>query len=497
MELRTLNMDLTVEKDGFNDLIKLKREELGSLQRKLLEKNIPVIIVFDGWVTSLKGKVINSVLQGLDARGYKLHSGYSESLDANDKPFFWQYWRNIPAYGQIALFERSWYHKAIGKAHVNSTNCYEPSLYYSDINNFEEQLIDDGQVIVKFFLHVSKNKHEKRVPDLDLHFGDLDIFDEIDLTECKHYKKFTPVYEDMLRQTNTAIAPWYTIEADNSRYAQLKVFDTLIKVLNNALNGNRPVSAINIAKQIPNHELTLGDNILDSLDLNQSMDKDIYKNELKELQKELQQLQLTLLKYKIPMLILLEGSDAAGKGGAIKRIIEPLDPRGYYVIPISAPKGEERTHHYLWRFWKVMPAKGQIAIFDRTWYGRVLVERIEGFAKPQEWERAYGEINELESQLVHDNMILVKLWLQIDKEEQLKRFLDRQNDPERNWKITDEDWRNREKWDEYELAKRDMFAATNTTLAPWTIVEATCKYYARIKAIKTVINSIKRHLNYL
>ena len=177
-------MDLTVEKDGFNDLIKLKREELGSLQRKLLEKNIPVIIVFDGWVTSLKGKVINSVLQGLDARGYKLHSGYSESLDANDKPFFWQYWRNIPAYGQIALFERSWYHKAIGKAHVNSTNCYEPSLYYSDINNFEEQLIDDGQVIVKFFLHVSKNKHEKRVPDLDLHFGDLDIFVEIDLTEC-------------------------------------------------------------------------------------------------------------------------------------------------------------------------------------------------------------------------------------------------------------------------------------------------------------------------
>ena len=191
---------------------------------------------------------------------------------------------------------------------------------------------------------------------------------------------------------------------------------------------------------------------------------------------------------------MFEGSDAAGKGGAIKRLLEPLDPRGYYVTPISAPKGDEKTHHYLWRFWRAMPSRGQIAVFDRTWYGRVLVERVENFAKPDEWGRAYGEINELEAQLIHDGMIVVKLWLQIDKDEQLKRFQDRQNNPDRNWKITDEDWRNREKWDDYELAKKDMFAATNTNIAPWTLVEATCKYYARIKVLKTVIKAIEKNL---
>ena len=218
------------------------------------------------------------------------------------------------------------------------------------------------------------------------------------------------------------------------------------------------------------------------------------KGELKKYQDKLQSLQFELIAKRIPMIILFEGSDAAGKGGAIKRLTQPLDPRGYYVTPISAPKGEERTHHYLWRFWRAMPAKGQIAVFDRTWYGRVLVERVEGFATDKEWQRAYGEINDLESQLVHENIILVKFWLQIDKDEQLKRFTERQNNPARNWKITDEDWRNREKWDQYEDAVNEMIQKTSTTYAPWHILESVDKRYARIKALKIVIEELEKAL---
>lgn len=494
MDLGSMDLNQKVDKKEFKQLIEEKQEELGSLQRALVDANIPVDIIFDGWTGSGKGEILNAVLQGLDARGFKLHSGYSESRDTAYKPFFWQYWRNLPAYGQIAIFERSCYHKALLQNCNAKNHPYQTSMIYSDINNFEAQLAADGHVIIKLFLHVSKKQIEKRLKQYEQKNVDLQLFDELDAGECKKYQEWLHMYEDMLRQTNTAIAPWYVIEAEDVLYAKLKAFDTIIRVLKDALSGNRAMPAPNVAKQIPDYVLTKGDDILKNLDLTISLSKSDYKDELKKYQDKLQSLQFELIAKRIPMIILFEGSDAAGKGGAIKRLTQPLDPRGYYVTPISAPKGEERTHHYLWRFWRAMPAKGQIAVFDRTWYGRVLVERVEGFATDKEWQRAYGEINDLESQLVHENIILVKFWLQIDKDEQLKRFTERQNNPARNWKITDEDWRNREKWDAYELAQQDMFAATNTTVAPWHLIAATCKYYARVEVLKTVVKTIEEKL---
>lgn len=495
-DLKTLDMSLSFPRKGFNKLLKEKQEQLGALQREIREKGIPVIIVVDGWFASGKGEIINSIIQALDSRGYKLHSGYSESADAARKPFFWQYWTNIPDQGQFAIFEESWYHKALIRNTSKETAIYQPSLAYSDINSFETQLIQDNNLVVKLFLHISEKQMQKRYKTSRkmlksiVDFGKKAALNVLDRMEVKDYQKTITAYEDMLRQTNTAISPWFTIEADNMRYAQLKIFDILIKLLSDKLASPAKVNAIYVPNTINLHN---SDPIAE-LDLTKSLDKETYERELEKYQGRLKELQLKLMLNKIPMVITFEGSDAAGKGGAIRRVIAGLDPRGCYVVPIAAPKGPERTHNYMWRFWKEMPSKGQIAIFDRTWYGRVLVERVEKFATEQEWNRAYSEINELESLLVHDNVILVKFWLQIDKDEQLRRFEERANNPLKNWKITDEDWRNREKWDEYALAVRDMLVETNTSYAPWTIVEATSKYYSRIKVLKTIVKAIEDKL---
>lgn len=492
-DLRTLDMSLSFPSKGFNKLLKEKQEQLGALQREIREKGIPVIIVIDGWFASGKGEVINSVIQSLDSRGYKLHSGYSESAQAKNKPFFWQYWTNIPEQGQFAIFEESWYNKTLKRNTTKKTDIYQPSLAYSDINSFETQLIQDNNLVIKLFMHISEKQLQKRFKQNRktiknvVDFAKKYVLSSLDKLEVKDYPKTLAAYEDMLRQTNTAISPWFTIESDNLRYAQLKIFDILIKLLTDKLANPTKVNAVYVPNTINLHN---SDPIAE-LDLSKSMDKETYVRELEKCQSRLKELQLKLIVHRIPMVVTFEGSDAAGKGGAIKRVIAGLDPRGCYVVPISAPKGEERTHNYMWRFWREMPSKGQIAIFDRTWYGRVLVERVEKFATEQEWTRAYSEINELESLLVHDNVILVKFWLQIDKDEQLRRFEERSNTPLKNWKITDEDWRNREKWDEYALAVRDMLVETNTSYAPWTIVEATCKYYARIKVLKTIIQAME------
>lgn len=496
-DLKTLDMSLSFPRKGFNKLLKEKQEQLGELQREIRDKGIPVIIVVDGWFTSGKSEIINSIVQSLDSRGYKLNSGFSESADAKRKPFFWQYWRNIPEQGKISLFEESWYHKAMLRNTAKDAAIYQPSLAYSDINSFETQLIQDNNLVIKLFLHVSQKQLQKRFKNTKKFlngvggFGRKKHFHAFYNLEVKDYDKMLSAYEDMLRQSNTAISPWFTIEADNMRYAQLKIFDILIKLLTDKLENATRINTIYVPNTINLHN----NDPIDKLDLTKTLNKDVYERELEKYQNRLKELQIKLVANKIPMVIAFEGSDAAGKGGAIRRIISALDPRGYYVVPISAPKGAERTHNYLWRFWCEMPSKGQVALFDRTWYGRVLVERVEKFATEQEWTRAYSEINELESLLVHDDVVLVKFWLQIDKDEQLRRFKAREESNLKKWKITDEDWRNREKWDEYAVAVRDMLVETSTSYAPWTIVSATCKYYARIKVLKTIVSAIEAKLD--
>ena len=239
--------------------------------------------------------------------------------------------------------------------------------------------------------------------------------------------------------------------------------------------------------------------MLGTIDLSVSLTRDEYVRDLLRYQLKLQSLAYQLYVQKRPLVIVYEGWDAGGKGGNIKRITEKLDPRGYEVYSIAAPQGEDKTHHYLWRFWRRLrpPDEKQILVFDRSWYGRVMVERLEGFCTEEEWRRAYREINEFERQLVDFGTILVKFWIHISKDEQLNRFQARQETPYKAWKLTDEDWRNRQKWDSYEEAVNDMLLKTSTLTAPWTIVEGNCKWYARVKALRTLVDRLTDELNYL
>jgi AMP-polyphosphate phosphotransferase len=236
--------------------------------------------------------------------------------------------------------------------------------------------------------------------------------------------------------------------------------------------------------------------MLENSDLTLTMDKETYQRELISAQVALSKLAFQVYLGQRPVVILFEGWDAAGKGGAIKRLTEKMDPRGYVVYPIGAPQGDDKTHHYMWRFWRRLPETGQIAIFDRSWYGRVMVERVEGFCKESEWMRAYREINQFERQLLDFGTILLKFWIHISKDEQLQRFEARATDKLRSWKLTDDDWRNREKWDLYETAVNDMLLKTSTVHSPWTVIEGNSKYYARVKVLHTVLEKLSKELNF-
>ena len=238
----------------------------------------------------------------------------------------------------------------------------------------------------------------------------------------------------------------------------------------------------------------LKESVLAKVDLTKSYTEKEYHKKKKKLQKKIRKLHGELYRRQIPVIIGFEGWDAGGKGGAIKRLTEKMDPRGFTVNTTAAPNDYEKAHHYLWRFWKNVPKKGHVAVYDRTWYGRVMVERIEGFCTKKEWQRAFKEINDMEAQFVQSGAIVLKFWMQIDKEEQRKRFEERQKNPKKQWKITEEDWRNRDKWDAYEEAVNEMLIRTSTPEAPWVIVEGNCKYYARIKVLEAVIEAIEKRL---
>lgn len=313
----------------------------------------------------------------------------------------------------------------------------------------------------------------------------------MDRWQNKHYDKCMDVYDGYIEATNQFVAPWYFIDSSAKKWAELQVTEILVASIDTALaNAEAKQKAPLLQNTFPLKQTKK----LSEISLEKKMTDEAYKKELDVLQKRLGELHNELYHKKIPVIIAYEGWDAAGKGGNIKRIAAALDPRGYEVHPIASPEPAEKSRHYLWRFWNRLPKDGHIAIFDRTWYGRVMVERLEGFCSENDWQRAYNEINEFEKELVDWNAVVIKFWVQIDKDTQLERFTDRQNTPEKQWKITDEDWRNREKWDQYEEAIDEMIQKTSTKYAPWIILESNDKKYARIKALKTIIKAIEKKL---
>ena len=487
--LENVDLEKSVDKKEYRAKISELGPRIGELQRRAKEEKIPIIIVFEGWEASGKGTQINKLLLCLDPRGYNFHLTDKITEDELYRPYMWRFWTKTPEKGRIAIFNRSWYHRVLDERVEKAVPEKIWTSAYDEFNSFEKQLCDDGAVVIKFFLHIAEKEQEKRFKKLEGNPATSWKVTKKDWKQHNRYDKYLDAVEDMLTKTSTPYSPWNIIESHDARFATLKIFTTIKDAIGKRLNStgaSKNLQQIELAP-VPN-------SILDKVDNSLSLDQEEYEEILKKRQKELWECEFRAYGKRLPVIILFEGWDAAGKGGNIKRLVQAMDPRGYDVNPIAAPSDTEKLHHYLWRFWNKVPKAGHIAIFDRTWYGRVMVERVEGFCSENEWKRAYTEINEMEKELVNYGAVIVKFWINIDKDEQLRRFKARQDNPGKTWKITDEDWRNREKWDLYKTAVDEMIFRTGTNYAPWTIVEANCKFYARIKTISTVIKEIRKKL---
>jgi AMP-polyphosphate phosphotransferase len=470
--------------------------QLADLQRQVKALNIPVIILFEGWSSAGKGTLINQLILPLDPRGFSVYSASGPTEEEKFYPFLWRFWKRTPTRGRLTIFDRSWNRRVVTDRIEGQVKGKQLQQAFEDIRSFERQLTDDGVVMVKFFLHISKREQKQRFAALREVDATAWRVTEADLWQNKHYDEYLAAAEDMLTETDTEYAPWTVIEAHDRRFATLKTFTAVIDALNRgiAVAGRNVEKAAEPPIQPAPAVNALKTTALEHVDLSLSLSTEEYTDRLKEAQTRLRELEHQIYRRRMPVIIAYEGWDAAGKGGNIRRLTQNLDPRGYEVIPIAAPNDIEKTHHYLWRFWAQLPKAGHIAIFDRTWYGRVLVERVEGFCTEGQWRRAYREINAMEQQLVHFGMVLLKFWLHIDPDEQLRRFQERQEDIHKQWKITDEDWRNRSKLDQYRDAVEEMLYRTSTPHAPWTIVESNCKRYARVKVLETVCDVIRERL---
>ena len=505
-------VDLTkkISKEEYKGKMPQLEARLGRLQRECKALGIPVLIVFEGFGAAGKGLQIGYLIQSMDPRGFEVHPIKNETEEERMQPFMWRFWPKTPARGRIAVYDGSWYRRVLIDRFEKRTKSKDlPSAFHS-INSFEQQLAEAGNLIIKLFLDIDKKEQKKRFDKLEKNKETAWRVSQGDRERNAHYDEYAAMMEDMLFKTDTDYAPWTIIESMDRRFATLKIYTTVIKAMADQIekvkhcqddkkvmetkNADAEDAVEEIAREADAGMKELQVSILSKADLSLSYTREEYKEKLDKLQKKLEKLHGELYRRRIPVILGFEGWDAGGKGGAIKRLTEKMDPRGYVVNPTASPNDIEKAHHYLWRFWRAMPKDGHVAIFDRTWYGRVMVERIEGFCTTEEWKRAYKEINDMEKDLYDAGAIVIKFWMHIDKDEQERRFKERQDNPEKQWKITDEDWRNREKWDQYEDAVNEMLMRTSTDYAPWIVVEGNSKYYARVKVLKTVVDAIEKRL---
>jgi len=483
-----------VDKETYGKEVPLLREALLTTQFDLAEDHsFPVIILVGGVDGAGKGETVNLLNEWMDPRHIQAHAMGEPTQEEKERPPMWRFWRALPPKGKIGIFFGSWYTDPIVDRVTGLTKTTQLNRSVDEINRFEMMLTDEGALIIKFWFHLSKKAQKKRLKALEKDPETRWRVADTDWARFKIYDKFRKWSEHTLRATSTGIAPWIVVEGVNARYRNLTVGKTLLEALRKRLDQKEPVEAVvTAAPFLPRIDKL---NVLKSLDMSQNYPKPVYDEELEKFQGRLNQLlRRPRFKKRLSLVVAYEGADAGGKGGNIRRVTAALDARHYRMVPVAAPTEEERAQPYLWRFWRHVPGKGAVTIFDRTWYGRVLVERVEGFCPESDWMRAYSEINDFEEQLVRNNILIVKFWLAISKEEQLRRFKDREKIAFKRFKITEEDWRNREKWDDYEQAVCDMVDRTSTDIAPWTLVEGNNKYYARIKVLKTLCDTIEAAL---
>jgi polyphosphate:AMP phosphotransferase len=478
-----------IEKSIYDAEVPQLREDLLNAQFDLAQNaKFPVIILAGGVDGAGKGETVNLLNAWMDPRHIQVHAMGERSDEERERPPMWRFWRALPPKGKIGVFFGSWYTAPIVERVMGKTRASELNQSIDEINHFESMLSNEGALIVKFWFHLSKDAQHKRLKSLEKDPKTRWRVTDLDWKRFKLYDKFRKVSVHVLRSTSTAEAPWIVVEGSDARYRNLTTGKILLEALRKRLEHPAPSAPVNVAP-LPAPIDSL--NVFDKLDMSQKLTGKKFDADLEKYQGKLNLLTRDGRFRNLSVIALFEGSDAAGKGGAIRRITGALDARHYRIIPIAAPTEEERAQPYLWRFWRHIPSSGGVTIFDRSWYGRVLVERVEKFCDEADWMRAYGEINDFEEQLVRHNTVLVKFWLTITKEEQLRRFEEREKTGFKRFKITDEDWRNREKWDEYETAVCDMVDRTSTEISPWTLVEANDKNFARIKILKTLCRRIE------
>ncbi len=474
------------DKDSLNKEIKGLREELIGKLQLMRERKLPVLVLLEGWAAAGKGSLIKELISEIDPRFYNVVSPAVVPESENRYPFLYPYACAIPENGKIMFLDSGWMENVVRKYIRSEITREEYKRRIRAINEFERQLRDGGYIVLKLFLHVDQEEQLERLESLYASSETRWRVTDDDLWQNREYKEFLKVYDEVMDKTDETIK-WHVLDAKKRKTAIRDALKLMTSKIEKALEKGRyigePFEEEFALKKMPK---------LADVDLSPTIEEEEYKKELKKLQARLSELHNKIYDRKIPVIICYEGWDAAGKGGNIRRVAYPLDPRGFDVHPIASPLPHELNRQYLWRFWTRLPRTGHICIFDRTWYGRVMVERLEGFCSEKDWQRAYNEINEFERQLTDWGAVVIKFWIHIDQETQLARFTERQNTPEKQWKITDEDWRNREKWPQYEVAVDEMLQRTSTKNAPWYIIESNDKKYARIKTLKIVIKALEK-----
>ncbi len=488
----------SLDKADFKDQQEDLRTQLLAVQRELRQTDIPVVVIICGVEAAGKGEVVNRLNEWLDTRGLQNFAYWDETDEERERPRYWRFWRSLPERGNISILFGGWYQTPIEQRFQGQCKDAELDAELNRIVEFERMLIQDGALVVKFWYHLSEKDQRARLKELSR--DDKSRWKMVPDKKSKfkeHYQDFECIAERVILHTDRGTTPWYLIEAENRRYRDMTSGKTLLHAIKTRLSEPLPEEPPSTAGggtlNLPTgsgSQIT----VLDQLDMTQKLARDVYKSELKRLQEEVNELTWQAYNQKRSTVLVFEGVDAGGKGGAIRRITAGIDARLYRTISVAAPTDEEKAHHYLWRFWRHIPRAGYLTIYDRSWYGRVLVERVEGFATDAEWQRSYSEINRFEEQLAESGAIVLKFWLQVSSEEQLRRFQDREATPYKRYKITDEDWRNREQWPAYKAAINEMVARTSTAHAAWTLVEGDDKPFARIKVLSTLCETLKKAL---
>ncbi len=529
---QTAELGQKVSREDFSHVAGKLRTELLRLQDELKSEDFPVVLMFAGVAGAGKAEALDLINEWLDPRWLTTRAYGPSSDEERERPEYWRYWRDLPPKGQIGLFVGSWYHAPMQDFVYGRANEAEFHTALEHITDFERTLADDGALIIKYWMHMDKATQKKRMKALEKDKLQSWRVTKQDWKHWKHNDRFEKAAEIAVRQTDTGKARWVLVEGADPRYRALAILTSLrdsiiahremrrarrkaladireaagrrrlaeirtIEATAEVLERESQAAARKRKNPVKKSTVTVTARgavkpitVLDRLDMSLSLTEDQYKQALVEWRAELGQLCRRAHFEGKSCLIVFEGPDAAGKGSAIRRLTGSMDARDYRVIPIAAPTDEERAQHYLWRFWRHLPRAGRVAIFDRSWYGRVLVERVEGFAQPEEWSRAYSEINEFEEQIASHGIVLVKFWIHITKDEQYRRFKEREAISYKSWNLTAEDWRNRANWDEYGSAVHEMVERTGTSSARWTLIEGNDKKYARIKVLRTLCQAL-------